>query len=389
VRALIFDPFAGISGDMVLGALVDLGLDPEWLRAFIASLDLGDIKVNIERVQRRTISCGRVYFDLPHQHAHRHLKHVVEIIEKSGASAIVKQRAIRAFTKLAAAEAAVHGTTIEKVHFHEVGALDSILDVLCSMAGITQLGFERFFTRPVAIGSGWVEIEHGRFPLPAPATLKLLEGLPVRETGFAEECTTPTGAAILAALVEGSLPANVIAGRSGFGAGTRDPENRPNALRLIECEVELGAADSLYIVQADIDDLVPEYAPGALEAIMSAGALDAVSLPVGMKKGRTGLRIEALVPEASLEAVLAAFFQATPTIGARYWPVTRPALARREEVVEWRGQRVRRKRVVLPGGEERSKPEYEDVVKAAAALGLPAYQVRLALEGDEGATIVD
>lgn len=384
MRGLIFDPFAGISGDMILGALVDLGLEPAWLRDFVASLRLGEVGVVVERANRRGISCGRVYFELPHEHAHRHLRHVLEIVDRAVAPPVVKETAGKVFRRLAEAEAAVHGTTVEKVHFHEVGALDAILDVLCAVAGIAELGFERCYSRSVAVGTGYVDIAHGRFPLPAPATLKLLDGLSVRETGFIGECTTPTGAAILGTLTEGRrAPAEFVAQRSGFGAGSRDPEDRPNCLRLIACEVGAAGGEQLYIVQADVDDLPPEYVPPAQEALLAAGALDAVASPVMMKKGRPGLRIEALVPEAALDAALDAFFRSTPTIGARYWPVSRPALPREEEVVEWRGQRIRRKRVRLPGGTDRAKPEYDDVVRAARTLGLAPYQVRVALESDE------
>ncbi len=379
MRGLIFDPFAGISGDMILGGLVDLGLDPEWLTQFVASLGLGDLQVVIERTMRSGISCGRVRFQLPEEHAHRHLRDVLAIVERVEAPPAVKETAGRVFRRLAEAEAAIHGTTVEKVHFHEVGALDAILDVLCSVAGIAELGIERCYTRTVAVGTGYVDIAHGRFPLPAPATLKLLEGLPIRDSGFPGECTTPTGAAILATLAEGRrVPAEVVVLRSGYGAGTRDPEDHPNCLRLITCEVTAGA-DQLYLVQADVDDLVPEYAPPAQDALLAAGALDAVVSPIGMKKGRPGLRFEALVPGTGLEAVLDALFRTTPTIGARYWPVERPALERRDEVIEWRGERIRRKRVRLPGGGERSKPEFEDVVRAAQSLGLTPYEVRLAL----------
>lgn len=382
LRGLIFDPFAGISGDMILGALVDLGLSPDWLKDFVASLGLGDVRVVVERAVRRGISCGRVYFELPHEHAHRHLRHVLEIIDRSAAPAGVKARASAAFRRLAEAEAEVHGTTVERVHFHEVGALDAILDVLCAMAGIAELGFERCYTLPVAVGSGWVEIEHGRFPVPAPATLKLLEGLPIRGTELVGECTTPTGAAILSTVVEGrEPPAEFVVLRSGFGAGTRDPEDRPNALRLIACEVsDEPAGERLYVVHADMDDLPPEYAAPAQEAVLGAGALDATLLSLGMKKGRPGLRLEALAPESALDSVLEALFTNTSTIGARYWPVNRTALPREMEVVEWRGQRIRRKRVRLPGGGERAKPEYDDVVAAARSLGLAPYQVRVALE---------
>jgi uncharacterized protein (TIGR00299 family) protein len=385
VNTLIFDPFAGISGDMTLGALLDLGLDESWLRNFIAGLQLGPIEVKIERANRRGISCGRVYFDLPQEHKHRHLKHIIEILDRAPLTDTVRARARDAFQRLAVAEAAVHGTTIEKVHFHEVGALDAILDVVCVMAGVEQLGFQRFFTRPVCVGTGWINIEHGRFPVPAPATLRLLEGMPVHDSGLQGECTTPTGAAILATLTGGQLPpARIRVRRSGFGAGTRDPEDRPNCLRLIACEVET-AEQQLFMLQTDVDDLAPELVPAAQDALIFAGALDATVQNVSMKKGRPAIRLEALVPEASLTAVLDALFRTTTTIGARYWPVERPSLARREELVEWRGQRIRVKRVFLPGGGERSKPEHDDLAKAALALGLPVLEVRRAVEGG-GAT---
>ena len=380
MKVLIFDPFAGISGDMILGALVDLGLDANWLETFVTDLGLGDIKVKVERTKRRGIDSGRVYFDLPREHAHRHLRHVVEIIDKANVTEVTKARAIEAFTLLARAEAEVHGTTIEKVHFHEVGALDAILDVLCAMAGVEQLGFEEFYTRSVAVGHGWVEIEHGRFPVPAPATLKLLDGMSVTGMDLAGECTTPTGAAVLAALTRGrAAPAAFRVGRTGFGAGTRDPEDRPNCLRLIAAEIE-PAAETLYVVQADLDDLSAEYVPGAQDALLRAGALDAVVVNLAMKKGRPGLRFEALVPEQALDAVLNALFASTTTIGARYWAVQRPALPRTETEIEWRGQKIRRKEVRLPDGTVRSKAEYEDVLRAAEALGISALEVRRRIE---------
>jgi len=389
LRGLIFDPFAGISGDMVLGALLDAGLEDRWFTEFVKSLELGDISVEIGRVDRRGISCGRVEFRLPHEHAHRHLPDVLRIVERSGASPTVKALAAEVFRTLAEAEARVHGVSIDRVHFHEVGALDAILDVLCAVAGIEELGIERCYSRPVAVGSGYVDIQHGRYPLPAPATLNLLAGFPVRETGYPEECTTPTGAALLSVLTgKRTPPAEYTVVRSAYGAGTRDPKDRPNCLRIILCELEPDADSRLFMVQADIDDMAPEYLASAQDALFAAGALDVVVSPVAMKKGRPGMRLEALVGEAKREAVLAAVFQATSTIGARVWPVERPALQRAEEVVEWRGQRIRRKRVRLPDGTERSKPEYEDVLRAAHALGLAPFQVRLALES-EGVALID
>lgn len=379
MRALIFDPFAGISGDMILGALVDLGLPGDWLRQLVSTLDIPG-RVVVERANRSGIACGRVRFDLPHEHVHRHLGDVLAIVDRTGLPEEVRERAGAVFRRLAEAEAAVHGVPVEDVHFHEVGALDSILDVLCTVAGLHELGYERFYTRPVAVGSGTVEIAHGSYPLPAPATARLLEGLPVRETPFGEECTTPTGAALLAVLTGGARPPEeVVYGRSGFGAGMRDPEGRPNCLRVIACTLA-PSVGSVYVIQADIDDLSPEYVAAARDELASAGALDVALTRVDMKKGRPGVRLEALAPEASLSSVVESFFVGTRTIGVRYWKAERMVLERSDETVEWQGQRIRRKRVTLPDGRTRAKPEYEDVVAAARALGLAPHEVRARLD---------
>jgi pyridinium-3,5-bisthiocarboxylic acid mononucleotide nickel chelatase len=389
VKGLIFDPFAGIAGDMILGALVDLGLEPEWLSDFVRSLALEGVAVEVSSIDRRGIRCGRVTFTLPHEHKHRHLKHIVEIIDAAPLSVAARERATAVFTRIAQAEAAIHGTTVEKIHFHEVGALDSILDVLCTVAAVERLGYEAFRYRPIAIGTGTVSIQHGRYPVPAPATTRILEGFAVRESGFEGECTTPTGAALLATLTGGArVPADLRLGRAGYGAGTRDPEDRPNCLRLIECELTGSVDERLIMLQADVDDMTAEYAPAALDALLEAGARDATLVHVGMKKGRPGLRFEALTPESALESVIAALHRTTTTIGVRYWSVERPALAREESTVEWRGHRIRLKNVRLPDGTERSKPEYEDVVRAAREEGMAPLEVRAALErmGPAGST---
>jgi uncharacterized protein (TIGR00299 family) protein len=292
-----------------------------------------------------------------------------------------------AFRRIAEAEARVHGTTIERVHFHEVGAIDAILDVLCVMAGVTELGFAACFTRPVAVGSGWIDIEHGRYPVPAPATLGILAGIPITGTELPGECTTPTGAAILAALTRGQLcPPELTPVRVGFGAGTRDPEDRSNVLRLIDAEVPAADRDTLWMIQADIDDLTAEFAAAAIDALLAAGAADAVLVPLTMKKGRPGVRIEVLTLDAHLSAVERALFLATSTIGVRRWPVQRTVLERDSVERVWRGQPIRWKRVRLPDGTFREKPEYEDIARAAQALGMTPYQVRAGLGESAGQT---
>jgi pyridinium-3,5-bisthiocarboxylic acid mononucleotide nickel chelatase len=383
LRGLIFDPFAGISGDMTVAALLDLGLPLEWLQRFVAELKLGDVRVGSERVSRKGIAATRLLLELPHEHAHRHLHHVVKIIEGTGVAAEVRDRAVHAFTLLAEAEASVHGTSVEKVHFHEVGALDAIIDILCAVAGCAELGASEFYTRPVALGRGWVEMAHGNFPVPPPAVLKLLQGIEVTDPSFEGECTTPTGAALLAALTGGAAaPAAYTPLASGFGAGTRDPQDRPNVLRLILVEPrgEAGDRDGVLVIQCDLDDLSPEYVPPLLEAALAAGALDCSATPLMMKKGRPGIRVEALAQAATIDAVSGALFQAGSSIGVRWWPASRRVLPRRLETVTWRGQEVRVKRSTLPGGGERAKPEFEDVARAAARLGitpLAAYRAML------------
>lgn len=379
-RALVFDPFAGISGDMILGALLDLGLPLSWLQEFVRSLDVGPIEVGAERVQRKGIASTRLMLSLPHEHAHRHLSDVLRIIEGTGVAREVQERAVHAFTLLAEAEADVHGTTRERVHFHEVGALDAIVDVLGVVAGCAEMGFSAYYTRPVTLGRGWVEMAHGNFPVPPPAVLKLLNGIPVRDPDFEGECTTPTGAALLQALTGGrAVPTTFTPLATGFGAGTRDPDDRPNCLRLVAIEAKEVTSAELLVLQTDVDDLSAEYVPPLIEGVLAAGALDCTVVPLLMKKGRTGFRVEALLAPERREAVSAALYTASSSIGYRVWPVQREALHRREETVEWRGQKIRVKRSRLPGGGERAKPEFEDVARAAAALGMPPFAAYRAL----------
>ncbi len=399
MRGLIVDPFAGISGDMFVAALLDLGLPESWLRSFVTSLGLG-VEVDVARVDRSGIACTQVHFTFPEETAHRGLEDVLEIVRGCGAPEAVRERAERVFRRLGEAEAAAHGVEVDEVHFHEVGALDAIVDVLCTVAGLAELGYDRVFTRPVAVGTGTVSMAHGEYPLPGPATARLLTGLPVRETGYTEECTTPTGAALLAELTGGATaPGEVTYEAAGYGAGTRDPEGRPNCLRLLGCSFAPGDAgdggsegQTVYALQADIDDLSPEYVAAARDALFEAGAVDVTLLRVDMKKGRPGVRLEALAPAPSLPRVVDAFYAGTSTIGVRYWRVERAVLERATELIHWRGHAIRVKRVTLPDGSTRRKPEYDDVAAAARAEGRTPYEVRAEIgEGAsrDGSMIVD
>ncbi|NJD09820.1 MAG: nickel pincer cofactor biosynthesis protein LarC [Gemmatimonadetes bacterium] len=390
MRALIFDPFAGVAGDMTLAALLDLGLSLDWLQGFVAELGLGPIGVQCERVRRCGIAAVHLSFELPAEHDHRHLRHMLEIVARAPAPERARQRAGEAFRRIAAAEASIHGIAVERVHFHELGALDSILDVLCTMAAVEELGFEACFTRPVAVGSGSVAIDRGRYPVPAPATLRLLEGIATTGYDLPGECATPTGAALIATLTGGVRPpAELVVTASGYGAGSRDAAGHPNVLRLLAAELTAVEQPALQLLQADIDDLAPEYVAPALAAVLGAGAVDAVVLPLTMKKGRPGLRLEVLAPADRLDDVAHAVLRHTTTLGVRHWPVARTILARSERVLEWRGQRIRCKLVRLPDGTSRAKPEYEDVLRAAEVLGLPALEVRMAVERELPAGLDD
>jgi len=382
MRVLVFDPFSGVSGDMTLGALVDLGLAPRLLEDLVAELGQGRIGLRIRRVQRRGIACTKVDVEAPPETGHRHLGDVLRWIEATSAPPRAKERAAAVFQRLAEAEAAVHGTTPDRVHFHEVGAIDAVVDILGACTGIEALGVERVYTRPVALGRGWTTTEHGTFPVPPPAVLKLLEGVPVRDDPLEGECTTPTGAALVRVLTDGRSPPPELRPRAtGFGAGTRDPADYPNCLRLLLAEEPADGAQGLWMLVADLDDLPGEYLPPLLEAARQAGAIDASAHPLLMKKGRLGVRVEALAPAPVREAIAEALFHASSTLGVRAWPVERTTLERRIEEWLWRGHTIRVKRCRLPDGSERAKPEFEDVARAAAAEGMTpwaAYQALLA-----------
>jgi hypothetical protein len=369
----ILDPFSGIAGDMTLGALLDLGLDPEWLRALPAALGLEGVGVRIERVKRGEIASWKVDFDIPRQPHGRHLKHIKAIVEASPAPAHVKENANAAFEAVATCEAEIHGTTIEKVHLHEVGAVDATLDIVGSIWGFDLIGVSAVYCGTIALGDGFVDAAHGRLAVPAPATLRLLEGQAIRngppESG---ELTTPTGAALVKVLSRGAPPAEYRPVKSGYGAGTKDPKGRANVLRIIlgeTAEVRGGECDILHLLAADIDDMTGEYIASTADQLRDAGALDVVLLQTIMKKGRPGVRIEVLCRAADAARLEDLLLRESSTIGVRRSTVSRRALPRTAGAVEVFGQQVSVKTVQLPGGGERAKAEYEDVRRAARETG--------------------
>ena len=370
----ILDPFSGISGDMTLGALVDVGLDPDWLRALPRTLGLDDVEVRIQEVLRGEIVCRKVDFDIPPQPHGRHIREIRALVAAAGVPAEVRARADAAFMMIAEQEGAIHGMPAEEVHLHEVGAVDAILDVVGAIWGFAQLGIDEVYCGPIALGDGYVRAAHGVLPVPAPATLRLLEGLRVRPgPDGAGELVTPTGAALVRTLSRGPIPAEYVPVRSGYGAGTKDPAGRANALRLILADHAAGDEPSgeLALLAADIDDMSGEYLAGAGDRLRESGALDVVLLPTTMKKGRPGTRIEVLCRVADADRLEVILLTHSTTIGVRRQLVSRRALPRLVRTVEVAGQRIAVKVVALPGGGFRGKPEYEDVRRAADATGRP------------------
>ena len=367
----ILHPFSGISGDMTLGALVSVGLDPEWLRALPGTLSLDGVTVDIRDVKRAGIVCTKVDFAIPPQPHGRHLKHIREIVQRADAPPRVKERADAVFTLIAEQEAAIHGTTVEQVHLHEVGAVDAILDVLGSVWGLELLGVSAVYCGPIAVGDGVVTAAHGTMPVPAPATMRLLEGQVVRPgPQGAGELVTPTGAALVRALSAGPEPAAYVPRRSGFGAGSKEFPDRANALRIVLADLEGDArSESVVVLTCEVDDMTPEYLAAAADRLRADGALDVILQPVVMKKGRLGTRIEVLAAPGSVESLEALLFSTTTTIGVRRTELRRRALVREVSSVTVVGHTIAVKVVQLPDGRRRAKPEFDDVARVALATG--------------------
>jgi len=385
MRIAILDPAAGISGDMTLGALLSLGVPTSWLEELPARLGVGDVGVTVRDVRRSGITCKQIDFKIPEQPHGRHVGELIELVERAPVSDWVKERAVRAFRLVGEAEGRVHGVAAEQVHLHEVGAVDAVLDIVGGIEGFERLGVEAIYNLPVAVGNGWVDAAHGRLPIPAPATAILLEGLELASGGPVEgEATTPTGATLLRVLSSGAPPERWRMRGSGWGAGQRDPKHYPNALRIVLAE-SAGEAARVVLLATDVDDMSPEYVEPLRQALVNAGALDVQTWAVQMKKGRQGFRVEVMAPEAVADAVAAELFRHSTTAGVRRWVAERTTLPRHQLTVRVDGVAVRVK--VLDGGTPRVKPEYDDVLAAAQALGRPPLDVARAVERDAVALI--
>jgi pyridinium-3,5-bisthiocarboxylic acid mononucleotide nickel chelatase len=379
-KLAFLDCTCGISGDMTLGALVDAGVKVEDLNAVIQSLGLPGCHLAVEEVSRQGFRATKVNVLYEPEHEHRHLHNILAMIDAGRLSPRQKDTARRIFTRLAEAEAKVHGVPVDKVHFHEVGAADSIADVVGAVVGFDLLGVERIVASPAPTGSGTIEIAHGRFSVPAPATAELLRGVPLAQSNVEGELTTPTGAAILAVMAEsfGPLPAMTIQ-RIGCGAGFNDWPGQPNILRLLlgesaTADVHL-RSEQVVQLETNLDDLSGELMGYCIEQLWHAGALDVYTTAIGMKKNRPGVLLSVLCHPAEADRLEEIIFRETSTLGVRRSIIDRHVLPRKPHIVETIWGPIEGKIACLREGTLRFTPEYESCRHIAAEHNLPLSEV--------------
>ena len=387
MRTLYFDCFAGASGDMILGALIGVGVDQQALLDGLALLDVPGWEIQFETVDRSGISAVRAQVQTAPEHAHRHLSHIKRIIESSRLSEGVKERATRIFSRLAEAEARVHNVAVERVHFHEVGALDAIVDTVGACIGFELLGIERFVCSPLHVGSGMVEMAHGRFPVPPPAVTELLGNAPIYSSDINGELLTPTGAAIISTVCDeyGPLPAMRLE-RAGYGAGAREYKRFPNVLRLMLGTSDDKATDQkkrvtekLALIETNIDDASPQLLGYLMERAFAEGALDCYFTAVQMKKNRPGTLISILCRVHDQDRMFELLFAETTTLGARTYEVERRSLPRKIVRVETEYGQIDVKVASFDGGIRDGSPEYEQCRQAAASRAVPLRVVEAAV----------
>jgi uncharacterized protein (TIGR00299 family) protein len=376
VRIAYFDCFSGIAGDMTLAALVDAGVDAGAIRSAVASLGL-PCELTFETVRRGGFRANYARVIAAPEHAHRHLHHIEAMIDRSTLTPRQNELAKRIFRRLGEAEAAAHGIDIQKVHFHEVGSVDSIVDIVGSAVGLDLLGVDRFESSAIPPGRGSVRAAHGRMPLPAPATAALLKGVPLAESPFESELTTPTGAAIVSTVAEafGPLPAMTV-DAIGLGAGTKEFPDHANILRIFVGKVHLPAAtDRVWVLETNLDDLPGEVVGYTTAQLMAAGALDAFVTPIQMKKNRPGVMITVLCDEPRMGDLEEILFRETTTLGIRRYPVSRHKLKRQAAEVETPFGIVKGKLGWLEGRPPTFSPEYEDCARVAREQSVPLRDV--------------
>ena len=376
MKVAYFDCFAGISGDMTLGAIVDAGLSFAALKSELDKLSVREFTLSQRRVEKHGIAGTKIDVNAREGHVHRHLKDVLEIINSSAISASAKEKAARVFRKLAEAEAKIHGTTIEAVHFHEVGAVDAIVDIVGAIVGLELLEIEAIYASKFRFGTGHTRGAHGAMPVPVPAVVEMTKGFPSERTNIPYELVTPTGAALLTALASNIGETIQLRTEStGYGAGTRDVEQVPNLLR-----VEIGElvsdpqTDFPVLLETNIDDMTPEIYGYLIDRLLEAGARDAFLTPVIMKKGRPGIQLTVLADPNKETELTELIFSETTTLGIRRLPVQRHILERRTDTVQTPYGPIRVK-IADIGGKQRITPEYDDCARIAREKQVPILDV--------------
>ena len=379
-RAAYFDCYSGISGDMILGALVDLGVSPGKIRKALKTLDLNGYKLQTSKVQRGLIAGTKAHVKIEKvSHSHhkaRKYSDIKKLLANSDLSSTSKKNAIEIFRRIAEVEAAVHKTTIEKIHFHEVGAVDSIVDIVGGVVAIESLKLDRIYSSPLNVGEGFVECAHGYLPVPAPATLKLLKGIPTFSSGIKRELTTPTGAAMIGFYADqfGSLPAMTIID-DGYGAGDHIIPTMPNMLRVILGAVDEESDEELVLIETNIDDMNPELYEAAMDSLFKAGALDVYLSPIIMKKSRPASKISVLSTERSRDIMTQVLLQETSSFGVRYYKVARTVLEREIKSVKTSYGPIKIKIGKLNGSTLQASPEYEDCKKTSKIKKVPVKNI--------------
>ncbi len=381
MHTLYIDPFCGVAGDMLLAALLDAGLEEGPLRSVLRALPITGYEIDVRREKRRALAATRLVVtpgpaaDGPH----RHLADVEEIVRRADLPPGADGRALAVFRRLAEAEAKVHGTTPDRVHFHEVGGVDSIVDIVGTCTGLALLGVERIVCGPVPLGSGTIETAHGRLPVPAPATVELLKGVPTRPGEEQGELTTPTGAALVSTLADAFGPSPPMTIEAvGYGAGSRQGERLPNVVRVLlgpSAAAEGADADAVWLLEANLDDATGETLGAAAEALFEAGALDVWMTPATMKKGRPGVVLSCLAPPSRWAEVERDMFSHTATFGVRRTLVERTKLRRGPVTVATPYGQVRVKVGRRGGRTVAARPEYEDCRRLAREAGVPFLKV--------------
>ncbi|MCD4803832.1 MAG: nickel pincer cofactor biosynthesis protein LarC [Anaerolineales bacterium] len=378
MKVLYFDLIGGASGDMILGAMVDAGLSIDILKKLLAGLNLNEFDILAKIVDKNGFCATKVDVLVTEQPPERHLKEIKDIIQKSSLPRTVQNRALQIFERIAGAEAAIHNKSVDQVHLHELGGTDTIIDITGALLALEHLEISKIYASPVPMGKGFVKGAHGQIPLPAPATAALLKGIPVYGRDIDAELVTPTGAALLADLVDDFGPAPpMILETIGYGAGGRDLPI-PNLLRVLIGEItpaESATLNRLAVLETNLDDLNPEIYPYVIESLFSAGALDVTLSPVQMKKNRPGTQIQVLCEPVEVDAMRSILFQETTTLGIKQIMVDRYALPRTIQEVETPYGKIRVKIAKISPDIKKISPEFEDCRKAAQKHGIPITQI--------------